>query len=92
MSERSGGHWPLRWVFSSVAAFFVLAGLLLHMTAPEAEQLDAVGASNVLRKIRVAMLKPSSVDASVEIAGVLVPRRIVLLLAETSGPSRFCPD
>lgn len=86
MSERSGRHWPLRWVFSSVAAFFVLAGLLLHMTAPEAEQLDAVGASNVLRKIRVAVLKPSSADATVEIAGVLVPRRIVLLLAETSGP------
>jgi multidrug efflux system membrane fusion protein len=86
MPEQSGRRWPLKWVFAGAAALFVAAGLLLNMTAPEAEQLTAVGGSNMLREIRVAEVKPSSVEASVEIAGVLEPRRVVLLIAETPGP------
>jgi RND family efflux transporter MFP subunit len=86
MFERLSQPWSLRWVFTGVAALLVAVGLGLNMTAPEAEQLAAVGANNLLREIRVAELKPSSVDAAVEIAGVLEPRKVVLLFAETSGP------
>jgi multidrug efflux system membrane fusion protein len=76
----------LQRVFAGIAGFFVLAGLLLMMTAPDAQEIAAVGGSQVLREIRVAELKLSSVDARVEISGVLEPRRIVMLFAETSGP------
>ncbi len=86
MLERVNGRLPLQWVFAGIAGFFVLAGLLLMMTAPDAEEIAAVGGSQVLREIRVAELKLSSVDARVEISGVLEPRRVVLLFAETSGP------
>ncbi len=86
MLERVSGHLPLQRVFAGIAGFFVLAGLLLMMTAPDAEEIAAVGGNQVLREIRVAELKLSSVDARVEISGVLEPRRVVLLFAETSGP------
>jgi RND family efflux transporter MFP subunit len=86
MLERVSGRLPLQRVFAGIAGFFVLAGLLLMMTAPDAEEIAAVGGSQVLREIRVAELKLSSVDARVEISGVLEPRRVVLLFAETSGP------
>jgi len=86
MIERVNGRLPLQRVFAGIAGFFVLAGLLLMMTAPDAQEIAAVGGSQVLREVRVAELKLSSVDARVEISGVLDPRRIVMLFAETSGP------
>jgi len=86
MLERVNGRLPLQWVFAGVAGLFVLAGLLLMMTAPDAEEIAAIGGSQVLREIRVAELKLSSVGARVDISGVLEPRRVVLLFAETSGP------
>jgi RND family efflux transporter MFP subunit len=86
MPEPVNVRLPLQRVFVGAAGFFVLAGLLLMMTAPDAEEMAAVGGSQVLREIRVAELKLSSVDTRVEISGVLEPRRVVLLFAETSGP------
>jgi len=86
MLERINGRLPLQRAFTGVSGLFVLAGLLLMMTAPDAEEIAAVGGSQILREIRVAELTLRSVDARVEISGVLEPRRVVLLFAETSGP------
>jgi RND family efflux transporter MFP subunit len=86
MLERLSGRLPLQWVFAGIAGFLVLAGLLLMLTAPDAEEIAAVDGNQVLRKTRVAELKRSSVDSRVEVSGVLEPRRIVLLFSETSGP------
>jgi RND family efflux transporter MFP subunit len=76
----------LQWIFLGFTALFIMLGMLLNLTAPEAESVAAVGANQVLREIRFAEVKPVSVYASVEIAGILEPRRTVLLIAETSGP------
>jgi multidrug efflux system membrane fusion protein len=76
----------LRWIFVGVAALFGAAGLILNLTAPEAQHSAAVGANDALRKVQVVEVNPSSVDSYVEVPGVLEARRIVLLFAETSGP------
>jgi RND family efflux transporter MFP subunit len=85
MSEALGGKRSLPRIFGGVSAFLVMAGVLLNMTAPDVGEIPVVGGSKGLREVRVAQVLPSSVRVSVEIAGVLEPRRVVFLVAETSG-------
>jgi RND family efflux transporter MFP subunit len=64
----------------------VAGGLVLDSTAPEADQLAALGADEVLREVGVLRVGSVPVRTRAQVAGVLEPRRSVLLFAETRGP------
>jgi membrane fusion protein (multidrug efflux system) len=76
----------LRWILIAIAAALVAAGFALDATAPEAEQLAAVGDAAAVREVGALTVTPTSLRARAEVAGVLEPRRTVLLFAETRGP------
>ncbi|MFQ5416016.1 MAG: efflux RND transporter periplasmic adaptor subunit, partial [Myxococcota bacterium] len=76
----------LRWILIGIAAVLVAAGLALDATAPEAEQHAAVGAAVAVREVGTLVTTPTFLRSRAEVAGVLEPRRTVLLFAETRGP------
>jgi len=75
----------LRWILLGIAALLFAGGLLLDATAPEAERLAPLGAEQTLRQVRILRVSPTPVRPRAEVAGVLEPRRTVLLFSETQG-------
>lgn len=75
----------LRWVLLGIAALLFAGGLLLDATAPEAERLAPLGAEQSLRPVKVLRVVPTPLRLRAEVAGVLEPRRTVLLFSETQG-------
>jgi membrane fusion protein (multidrug efflux system) len=76
----------LRWALLIAAALLLMGGYLLEASAPEAEAIGALGRDAALREVGVLRVAAAAVATRVEVAGVLEPRRSVLLFAETNGP------
>ena len=79
-------RWSLKWVLIGLAALLAAAGLVLDSTAPEAEQIAALGEDVALREVAVLRVRSEPVRSRKQVAGVLEPRRTVLLFGETRGP------
>jgi len=79
-------RWSLKWVLIGLAALLAVGGLLLDSTAPEAEQIAALGEDVALREVAVLRVRSEPVRSRKQVAGVLEPRRTVLLFGETRGP------
>jgi RND family efflux transporter MFP subunit len=78
-------RFPLRLVFMAIAAVLVVGGLLLFVLKPEQATEGGALEDAALRAVRVEQVSREPVQARVEIAGVLEPRRAVQLFSETRG-------
>jgi len=85
VTEPARGPTPLRWILIGIAALLFGGGLLLDATAPEAERLAPLGVEQSLRRVKVLRVAPTPLRLRAEVAGVLEPRRTVLLFSETQG-------
>ena len=74
----------LQWSLLTGTALLLLGGFLLEASAPEADQIPALGEDAALREVSVLRASFRSATRS-EVAGVLEPRRSVQLFSETSG-------
>ena len=85
MSERAPRSASLRWSLIAIAALLFVGGLLLEASAPEADRRAPLGGEQALREVAVLRVDATPLRARAEVAGVLEPRRTVLLFSETHG-------
>jgi len=85
VSERAPRSASLRWSLIAIAALLFVGGLLLDASAPEADRRAPLGGEQALREVAVLRVDATPLRARAEVAGVLEPRRTVLLFSETHG-------